>query len=270
MHKYAALISYAGTRFVGWQKQKGSAAAKGPATQEIFEEALSKIVSEKVSSVGSGRTDSGVHAVGQVVHFVLKRKAWDPDVLRKGLNSQLGQDIRAISVAEVPIDFHAQRSAVRKQYSYYFQQGTCALPHLEPYSWWIRKRLDLEAMNEALGHFRGEHDFKPFQAAGARPGPTVRSVLEAEVVREPIAFPGGGTEGFGFVRVRVVGTGFLKQMVRGLAGTLLQVGEGRREPSCIRDILRSLDRSAVGPTAPGRALWLERVWYDPDPFGRSP
>ncbi|HUP57819.1 MAG TPA: tRNA pseudouridine(38-40) synthase TruA [Bdellovibrionota bacterium] len=270
MRKYAALISYAGTNYVGWQKQKGSAAAKGPATQEVFETALSKIVGEKVSSVGSGRTDSGVHATGQVVHFVLKRKEWDPEILRKGLNSQLGQDIRAIAVAEVPLEFHAQRSAVRKQYSFYFQQGPCALPHLEPYTWWIRKKLDLAAMNEALGYFRGEHDFKPFQASGARPGPTVRTVIEAEAVVEPIAFPGVDSGAFGLVRVRLIGTGFLKQMVRGLAGTLLQIGEGRREATCIRDLLRSLDRSAVGPTAPGRALWLERVWYDPDPFGRTP
>jgi tRNA pseudouridine38-40 synthase len=272
MRKYAALISYAGTRFFGWQKQKGSAAAKGPGIQETFEAALSKITSETVSSVGSGRTDSGVHATGQVVHFVLKRKAWDADILKKGLNSQFEQDIRVIAVKEVPLDFHAQRSAVRKQYSYYFQQGPCALPHLEPYTWWIKKELNLAALNEALGHFRGEHDFKAFQAAGAKPGPTVRRVLEAEARLEAIAFPGlsieglHGARGFSLVRVRVVGTGFLKQMVRGLAGTLLQVGEGRRDPHCIKEILKSQDRSAVGPTAPGRALWLERVWYDPDLF----
>src|SRR3954470_6893514 len=107
MRKYAAIISYAGTRFCGWQKQKGSAAAKAPATQEIFEAALSRITSEEVSCVGSGRTDSGVHAVGQVVHFVLKRKEWDEQVLRKALNSLLGPDIRVIDLRGVPLDFHA-------------------------------------------------------------------------------------------------------------------------------------------------------------------
>jgi tRNA pseudouridine38-40 synthase len=218
-----------------------------------------------------------VHATGQVVHFVLKReKEWDPQKLRKGLNSLLGTEIRVLAVKHVPLEFHAQRSAVKKQYSYYFQQGKCELPHLVPYSWWIRKKLDLEAMNEALSYFRGEHDFKPFQASGAKPGPTVRVVSEAEAVVEPISFPAltpygmQDTErarGFSLVRVRVIGSGFLKQMVRGLAGTLLQVGEGRRPPTCIRDILASKDRSEVGPTAPSRALWLERVWYDPDLFG---
>src|SRR4051794_17048856 len=114
MRKYAALISYAGTGYCGWQKQKGSAAAGGPATQEIFESAISTITKEVVSCVGSGRTDSGVHAVGQVVHFILKRREWDEQVLRKGLNSQLGTDIRVLDVKQVPLDFHAQRSATRK------------------------------------------------------------------------------------------------------------------------------------------------------------
>jgi tRNA pseudouridine38-40 synthase len=279
MKKFAALISYVGTSFCGWQKQKGSAAEGGPSVQETFETALSRITSQEVSSVGSGRTDSGVHAAGQVSHFVLKgEKEWEPAILKKGLNSLLGTEIRVLAVKPVPIEFHAQRSAVKKQYSYYFQQGPCPLPFLEPYSWWIRKKLDLEAMNEALSYFRGEHDFKPFQAAGAKPVPTVRVVSEAEAVVAPVAFPQigpfglGETErsrGFSLVRVRVVGSGFLKQMVRGLAGTLLQVGEGRRDPSCIKEILESMDRSLVGPTAPSRALWLERVWYDPDHFGHT-
>lgn len=279
MKKFAVLVSYVGTSFCGWQKQKGSAAAGGPSIQETFEAALSRITSEQVSCVGSGRTDSGVHAAGQVAHFVLKgERDWDPAILRKGLNSLLCPEIRVIAVKPVALDFHAQKSAVKKQYSYYFQQGPCALPFLEPYSWWIRKKLDLAAMNEALSHFRGEHDFKPFQASGAKPRPTVRTVIEAEAVVAPISFPEltpfgltntEGSRGFSLVRVRVIGTGFLKQMIRGLAGTLLQVGESRRDPSCIREILQKQDRSLVGPTAPSRALWLERVWYDPDHFGHS-
>jgi tRNA pseudouridine38-40 synthase len=265
--RYAALISYAGKRYCGWQRQKGSAAEGGPSIQASIEEALQRMTGEEPSVVGSGRTDSGVHAVGQCAHFTLRKKQWDPDILKRGLNSILKQDIQALRVVPVPMDFHAQRSALKKQYSYYFQQGPCAVPHLEPYSWWIKKKLDLEAMNEALSALRGEHDFKPFQASGAPPGrSTVRSVLEAETVIEPVRFPQPAPEGVHFVRVRLVGTGFLKQMVRGIAGTLLQVGEGRRSSDCIREILESGDRSAVGPTAPGRALWLERVWY-PEHFG---
>ncbi|MCM2322199.1 MAG: tRNA pseudouridine(38-40) synthase TruA [Oligoflexia bacterium] len=275
MQKFAALISYVGTRYCGWQKQKGSAACGGPSVQETFEGALGRITSEEVSTVGSGRTDSGVHAAGQVVHFILKRKAWDPRILKKGLNSLLPTDIRALDVRPVALEFHSQRSAVTKQYSYYFQQGPCALPPLEPYSWWIQKRLDLQAMRQGLNHLVGEHDFKPFQSSGSKPGPTERRILEAEITFETIGFPafqvgplGSDRSGLGLVRVRIVGTGFLKQMVRGIAGTLLQVGEGRRDPSCFQEILQTRDRTAVGPTAPGRALWLERVWY-PEHFDLS-
>ncbi len=264
MFKYAALVSYRGSRYCGWQKQKGSAAEGEPSIQETIEKALTRITGEETSVVGSGRTDSGVHAAGQVAHFLLRKKSWDCGILRKGLNSQLHRSIRVLALQEAPIEFHAQRSAEKKQYSYYFQQGPCELPHLEAYSWWIRKELDLDAMNVALRTLVGRHDFKPFQSSGAKPGPTVREILEGEVSREKVVFPGSAHwEGTGshLIRVRVVGTGFLKQMVRGIAGTLLQVGEGRRPAVCMEQILRTLDRNEVGPTAPARALWLERVWY---------
>lgn len=260
MWKYAILVSYLGSGFCGWQRQKSDQLKDVPSIQGFIEDCLLRITQEKVSVVGSGRTDSGVHAVGQVAHFVLRQKHWNPHVLEKGLNSLLRNTVQVLAIREVPLDFHAQRSAEKKQYSYYFQQGPCALPHLEPYSWWIRKTLDLNAMNQALEHLKGEHDFKPFQASGAKPGPTVRTVCEAQVSLEKIYFP-GHLQTTGLVRVRVVGTGFLKQMVRGIAGTLLQVGEGRRDSSCMREILEAQDRKQVGPTAPARALWLEKVWY---------
>ncbi|MDR3606163.1 MAG: tRNA pseudouridine(38-40) synthase TruA [Oligoflexia bacterium] len=261
--KYAALLSYAGTNYCGWQSQNRDGAPREeglPSIQETIRAALARMTGESTTIVGSGRTDAGVHAMGQLAHFVLRKKEWEAEILFKGLNSVLPADIRVLSVNPVPIEFHAQHSALKKQYSYYFQQGSSALPHLAPYSRWIKKKLDLEAMNQALGHLIGEHDFLPFRASGAKPGPSVRTIFEAEAVLEPLSFP-GGAEDFGLVRVRLLGSGFLKQMVRGIAGTLLQVGEGRRDPSCIRDILASGDRKTVGPTAPARALWLERVWY---------
>src|SRR5262249_23653554 len=147
--KYAVLLSYAGTRYCGWQRQKGSAADGGPSIQATIEGALHRMTGEELSVVGSGRTDSGVHAVRQCAPFVLPRKECAPSVLKKGLNSLLPSDIQALWVRPVPIEFHAQHSADRKQYSYYFQQGPCAIPHLEPFSWWIKKKLDLEALNEA-------------------------------------------------------------------------------------------------------------------------
>lgn len=265
LKKYAAILSYEGTRYCGWQRQKGSAAEGAPSLQETIETVLSKITSEPISIVGSGRTDAGVHATGQVMHFVLNRKEWDPPILMKGLNSQLPPDIRVLHLENMDSEFHAQRSALKKQYSYFFQQGSAALPHLMPYSWWIRKKLNIEAMQEALSDLVGAHDFLPFRASGAAIGTTVREILEAEVSRENITFPRVEDE-ISLVRIRLVGTGFLKQMVRGIAGTLLQIGEEYRPASAIREILKSLDRSDVGPTAPARALWLEKVWY-PNGFG---
>jgi tRNA pseudouridine38-40 synthase len=270
MQKYAAILSYSGTRFCGWQEQRGPDSGNTPSVQETIQDAVHRMTGEKVSIVGSGRTDSGVHAVGQVAHFVLRERDWDPRILFRGLNSILRPSIQLVEVRKVPIEFHAQRSAVKKQYSYFFQQGPCALPHLEPFSWWIYKTLDQDAMREAVSYLVGEHDFKPFQAKGAKVGTTVRKILEAEVVYEPLQFPhfsSPGGDPFGFVRVRLMGTGFLKQMVRGIAGTLLEIGEGRRPATDMRDILVSMDRSEVGRTAPGRGLWLERVWYPVELWG---
>jgi len=273
MWKYAALLSYEGTFYCGWQKQRGSGAAGLPSIQGTIEQAIAQITKEEPTIVGSGRTDAGVHAVGQVAHFILRAKVWEPEILLRGLNGKLPDSIRVLAVAPVPLEFHAQRSAEKKQYSYYFEQGPCHIPHLLHYSRWIRKRLDLRAIGEALGYLQGEHDFKAFQASGSKPGSTVRRILEADVSLQPVVFPSIGfsadlreSHQVGLIRIRVLGTGFLKQMVRGIAGTLLQIGEGRRPPTCILEILESRRRDSVGPTAPARALWLERVWY-PSHFG---
>ncbi|MGZ3687825.1 MAG: tRNA pseudouridine(38-40) synthase TruA [Bdellovibrionota bacterium] len=259
--KYAGTIAYDGTTFCGWQVQKTGKSGVEPSIQETIQAAIQEITGESPSVVSSGRTDSGVHAIGQVIHFALRNKEWDCEILRRGLNHKLRMKIQVLNLTRVAVDFHAQRSAQKKQYSYYFQQGPCPIPHLERFSWWIHKPLDLVAMNSALSHLVGEKDFKAFQASGSKPlKTTVRRILEAEAKWEPVVFP-MAPEGVGFVRVRIIGTGFLKQMVRGIAGTLLQVGEGRRDPDCIREILQKNDRSLVGQTAPARALWLEKVWY---------
>ena len=266
MIKYALHLAYRGTQYCGWQIQKNPNHVGLVSIQGTITQALTEMTGESASLVGSGRTDSGVHAVGQIAHFVLRERDWDPAILKKGLNSKLPPDIRVQNALKVPIEFHAQRSAVKKQYSYYFLQGPCPLPHLELYSYWIRKKLDTKALQEALDHLRGRHDFKSFQAAGSKPGSTEREIFEAQVHVEPIAFPGGDLREYRWVRLRLLGSGFLKQMVRGIAGTLLQIGDGRRPPDCIPEILMAMDRKLVGPTAPARALWLEQVWY-PEEFG---
>ena len=160
MWKYVATVSYTGTNYCGWQKQKLASEAVPspsgllPSIQGTITDALKQMTSEEAPSVvGSGRTDSGVHALGQPAHFVLKKKPWECEILKRGLNGLLPRDIRILNVREVPIEFHAQRSAVKKQYSYYFQQGPCALPALDAFSWWISRALDVGAMSRALSRF---------------------------------------------------------------------------------------------------------------------
>lgn len=266
MARFFLKLTYDGTDFCGWQKQKGTAALGRPSIQETIETTLSQITSQTVRIVGSGRTDAGVHALGQVAHFDLEEPQGVPtDSIFKGLNSLLPRSIRALELKTTHQDFHAQRSAKKKQYSFYYQQGVAALPHLCPYSWWIRKPLDLAAMQKSIQALVGEHDFKPFQAAGAAPGPTtVRTIFEAEVSLENLGFPGTQKQPAELIRLRLVGSGFLKQMVRGIAGTLVQIGEGKRPSSAFAEILASQDRSLLGATAPGRALWLDRVDYPMD------
>ncbi len=271
--KFALKLAYLGKQYCGWQRQNRVPEKSPllPSIQETIEAALSKMTDSPVTIVGSGRTDSGVNALGQIAHFVLPTERFTTGILRKGLNSLLPRDIRVIEVFRVADDFHAQRSAAKKQYSYFFQQGPTALPQWMETSWWIQKTLNVDAMNEAVLMLKGEHDFKSFQAAGSPPmKSTVREILEAEVVRLPMPeYPGQdlNESGFGLVRVRLVGTGFLKQMVRGIAGTLLQIGENQRKASEMQLVLHSKSRELVGPTAPAKGLTLERVWYIPDLYG---
>ncbi len=264
--KYALRLSYLGKNYCGWQKQGAitEAAPRLRSVQEVVEQALSSVTDETTTLVGSGRTDAGVNALGQVAHFWNSNPKLTPEIFRRGMNSLLPQDIRVMKAYGVPDEFHAQQSATHKQYSYFFQQGLCPLPLWMDTTWWIQKELDLQAMSEAISYLRGEHDFKPFQATGMELKSTVRTLLEAEVTREKMPlYPGADLdeEGYSIIRIRLVGTGFLKQMVRGIAGTLLQVGENRRPASDVKMILDTKDRSKVGPTAPAKGLTLERVWY---------
>lgn len=262
LRKYALLLSYLGTRYCGWQRQSGDPRQEGALSiQGQLEGALQKMTGVARSVVGSGRTDSGVHASGQVAHFVTEGRTWTPEKFQMGLNSNLPSDIRVRAVHEVEMDFHAQRSASKKQYSYYFLQSTCDLPMYHATTWWIKRRLNLQAMSEALSELHGEHDFKAFQARGSKPGSTVRTLLETEVSEIPIEFPLGLKGGASLIRLRVVGTGFLKQMVRSITGTVLQVGEGKRPPGDLGFILHEQRRDLLGTTAAARGLWLEKVWY---------
>lgn len=266
MKKYALLISYVGTEFCGWQTQPESPTT-GPSIQETIERAVEKMTQEKPSLVASGRTDAGVHASGQVAHFTLKTKTFPEYNLLRGLNTSLPPSIRILGVKEVAEEFHAQHGAVKKQYSYYLQLGSAPIAHLHPLATFDHRALDVRAMNEGVKKLVGRHDFKPFQASDAKPGPTEREIFEADVTEIPCGPPGfSPNPAIRLIRIRVVGSGFLKHMVRGIAGTALQVGAGEHPPERFAEILRSQDRAKVGSTAPARGLWLEWVAYEPNPF----
>jgi len=256
--RYALLISYVGTSFVGWQRQKHHPLS----IQQVLEEAFFAVTQEKIYCISSGRTDSGVHACAQVVHCSLQ-KPWIPERLQLACNALLPKTIRILKIKTVSSEFHAQRSALKKQYSYYFQQGLASLPYYEPYTWWIRKHLNIEKMQQSANFLVGIHDFKSFQSSGTLVRSTVREIIEAKVSIQLPNFPDfmSMDKSFYLVRLCLVGTGFLKQMVRTIAGSILQVGECKKSPLWIKKILDSKDRSNAGVAAPARALWLEKVWY---------
>lgn len=272
MARFAALISYQGTRYCGWQIQSSAASGDSPSIQGEFTQALKQLSGEDCNVVASGRTDAGVHAVGQVAHFDLVAKSWESYKILRGLNSILPQDIRVLRVVQTRDDFGAQKDAIKKRYSYYFSQGEAPFSHLDRYSWWSPLKLDLEAMAQSLNTIVGVHDFKPFQASGSPVKETVREIYEAKVEWQPEFWPstgvlaelsgdGAGQHRWGMVKMSVTGSGFLKQMVRALAGTLREVGEGRRSVDTFKEILQKQERTLIGQTAPARGLWLEQVWY---------
>ncbi len=261
--KYAIRLAYDGTDFCGWQTQRGVGrnANALPAIEETLVAAIRDLCGEEVTVTGSGRTDAGVHASGQVAHFRLERPGFPVENLRQGLNFRLPDCIRILQLGAVPDAFHARHTAA-KQYSYYFQVGPVNLPHLQRYTMWCRRPFDGEAMAAAVRSLVGEHDFSAFASARSGAVSPVREIREAAVSSEPLVWPGRFPEGRQAVwRLRLVGSGFLKQMVRGIAGTLKLVGEGRLPAENFAAILASGDRQSAGPTAPASGLWLERVWY---------
>ena len=267
--KYALILSYEGYPFGGWQRQPEKAAPL-PSIQGLLEDAVHRLTEEECSCVASGRTDAGVNAVGQVVHFRTKKDLSDYSVLR-ALNTFLPATIRVLDVRRVDSDFHAQRSAIKKQYSYYWIQGKTRPAHHMTSAALLPLEIKPEQIREALKFLEGKHDFKSFQAVGSKPNmSTERSILSANFSEIPFGVPGELIDSnLKLYRLKLVGDGFLKQMVRSIAGTLLWVGEGRLKPSVIEEVLTKPDRQKIGPTAPPEGLWLEKVWYSEDPFART-
>lgn len=239
-------IEYDGTRYNGWQRQKN-----GRSIQQMLETAVGRVTGVEPVVHGSGRTDSGVHAIGQVAHFDTESKL-APERFASALNFYLPDDIRVITSQEASPDFHSRFDATGKTYVYTYRnhpqrsalhRGLCA--HLPG-------EIDLEAMRQGAEYLIGEHDFASFCASAAGRN-TVRRIDQIGIERQGP-----------YVQIIITGSGFLHHMVRIIAGTLAEVGRGERQPEDIGRILRAKDRQQAGPTAPAEGLLLKKVYY-PEP-----
>lgn len=244
-HRYKLNLAYDGSAYAGWQVQPGHRTIQGE-----LEKTLGTLASGPVKVHGSGRTDQGVHAAGQVAHVDLPR-AWLPRDLRRTLNALLPPDIRLLNAVRVKGDFHARRSAISKEYRYLIWNDDVMPPWLRLYRTHIRTPLDVPAMRAAAAALVGRHDFASFTANPNRVvESTVRRLTRLSVRRQDRE-----------IVIIARSEGFLYKMVRSLAGLLIRVGSGAVPPSEAQAILRSRERTARVPTAPPEGLFLWRVWY---------
>lgn len=263
-------LAYDGGAFVGWQQQ-----AQGVSIQGLIEAALTRITGVETRVTGAGRTDAGVHALGQVASA---RIGGDQSIaeLWRALNALLPPDIRVVGVDEAPADFHARFAARGKRYAYRLATGAVLSPFERRYAWHVTYPLDTVAMSAALDALVGTHDFATFQAAGSAVPDTVRTLFEVSLLTSASAPLTGSTltePGLtgppwgaspsatpGLV-VLLRGDGFLRHMVRNIVGTLVEVGRGRRTADSMAALLESRDRQLAGPTAPPEGLFLIDVEY---------
>lgn len=240
-------LEYDGGGFHGFQSQ-----GELRTVQSEVESALSRLFSGDVKVVGAGRTDAGVHARAQVVSSVVSGSIPTRNIARAA-NSILPKDIALTAVREMPPGFDANRSAQSKVYRYYYYTAPNRSAFCCRYACWIGAPLDVGSMRLAAGHFVGSHDFSAFRAAGSAVKTSVRDVLGASVSEIP--------ENRRLVCFEVEATGFLYNMVRIMAGTLLEVGRGKMAVADVRAAVRSKERASAGPTAPPQGLWLWEVRY---------
>jgi tRNA pseudouridine38-40 synthase len=244
MRTLKLVLEYDGFDYCGWQIQ-----VEAPTLQGVIEAALEKILGERVRIHGAGRTDAKVHALGQVASFRCPSNI-PATTLQRALNSLLPRDVVVHEVQDVPTDFHARFSALRKMYVYRILNRPVRAPLRLRYAWHIPHMLDLPAMALAAHCLQGTHDFKSFQATGSEVETTERTILALTVAR-------GGDE----IVLSCTANGFLRHMVRNIVGTLVEVGRGMRSPADVKRILDGCDRQLAGATAPPQGLCLVQVTY---------
>jgi tRNA pseudouridine38-40 synthase len=246
------VIAYQGTRYCGWQTQ-----ANDLSIQSVFEEAFHNMTGESIRARVAGRTDAGVHAAGQVI-TVNTMSRHDPDTLRKGLNALLPEDIAVLSIEPVSPGFNPRRDVCGKHYRYSIHNHPVRPVFQRAFRWHLRKRLDQGAMQQACECLIGMHDFSAFQASGGESETTERSI-------DRLCWTSNPPE----IYFDIWGRAFLKQMVRIIVGTCVDIGQGRKPIEHLAKVLFSRDRASAGKTAPAQGLCLMKVFYDEEEYKRA-
>jgi len=245
--RIAAGVEYKGTAYSGWQSQRGVRTV-----QDQVERALSAVADQPVRVITAGRTDAGVHATGQVVHFDTERSRSHYSWMR-GANSNLPDDVRVRWVRPVPDEFHARFSALSRSYRYIIHVSSGRPAVFHDLCAWVFHDLDVAAMQRAAGPLRGEHDFSAFRAAGCQARSPIRTVTH-------LAMAQSGP----WIWLDISADAFLQHMVRNIVGSLLVVGRGEQPPEWLEEVLRSHDRTRAGAAAPPSGLYLSDVRYPPE------
>ena len=239
------VVAYDGTAYHGWQIQPNAVTIEG-----ILNEKLTELLGEEITVTGASRTDAGVHSLGNVAVFDTETKI-PADKISYALNQRLPEDIVIQDSTEVSPDFHPRFCDSRKTYEYRILNRKFPIPTMRKDTYFYYRPLDVAAMQKAAAYLIGEHDFKSFCTVGAQVETTVRTIYEITVKQEE-----------DLIKIRVTGNGFLYNMVRILAGTLILGGIHEKEPEDMEDILAALDRTAAGPTAPACGLTMMGICYE--------
>ena len=245
MKRVKLIVAYDGTNYHGWQVQDN-----GITIEEVLNRTISELVQEDIKVIGASRTDAGVHACGNVAVFDTESRI-PGDKFSFALNQRLPEDIRIQESCEVDADFHPRYADTVKTYEYNILNRRFELPSKRLYAAFCYYPMDIERMNQAAAYLVGEHDFKSFCSVGAQVQTTVRTIYAVNVTKED-----------DMVHIRITGNGFLYNMVRIIAGTLMQVGTGLMEPEQVKGILEARDRSKAGPTAVAKGLTLVEIRYE--------
>lgn len=245
MRNFKMVLEYDGTGYCGWQRQEN-----GISIQQVLEEIIGLITGEEVVVIGSGRTDAGVHAWNQVASFKSATRL-PAEILFRGINGLLPRDIVVKTLEEADGEFHAQHDARGKVYVYRICNRRLRPALGQKYFWFIHHYLDLSRMNEAARYLIGTHDFSCFCATGSHVKDRTRTITGADVRRSEDDM----------LEITIEAEGFLKQMVRNIVGTLVEIGRNKRPPEDMKEIINSRDRKIAGITAPACGLYLKEVKY---------